>query len=278
MTIVEAMRDAACRLAPTSDTPRLDAEILMAFAVGVTRSELLIHHMHGEAPAKFEAMVARRHLCEPVAYIVGATEFFGRSFSVSRDVLIPRSDSETVVEAMLDQMHGTVSGAVLDLGVGSGALLLTLLAERSGLRGVGADRSQAALDVAQRNADALHLSDRCELLRWDWNASQDGLDWLTSLGSFDFVIANPPYVETDAELEPSVSNFEPHSALFAGKDGLNDYRVIIPMLRSLGAKVCVLEIGSMQAKAVAALAGAHGFAAKVRNDIANRPRAVVLHA
>lgn len=269
-TVTDALRRATARL--KTDWARDEAEMLMAHALGVTRSAMLLRHMRDPAPPSFTKMLARRLADEPVAYIIGETEFHGRRFAVSRDVLIPRADSETVLQAALDA--APAARRVLDCGTGSGCLLLSLLAERPGARGIGIDRSAAALAIAARNARSLGLDDRCDLRAGDWTAP----GWADELGAFDLVIANPPYVEEDADLDRSVRDFEPHGALFAGPEGLDDYRILIPRLTGLltPGGIAVLEIGYRQADAVTAIAAETGFAATLGHDIAGRPRALTL--
>lgn len=266
------MRAAAEHLSETSDTARLDAELLMAEALGVSRSELLLRHTGDVVPPSFAKLVRRRASHEPVAHILGHQDFYGRSFLVTPDVLIPRGDSETLIEAALGILHG--GGRVLDCGTGSGALLLTLLAERSALEGVGTDISPRALEVAAANTSRLGVEGRARMLHLDWRAA----GWSRGLGRFELVIANPPYVETGADLEPSVRDFEPATALFAGEDGLDDYRILIPQLPRLLAPggAAILEIGSAQADSVSDLARACGFDVTLRRDLAHRPRALVL--
>lgn len=273
MTVSAALRAASARLAATSDTARLDAEVLMAHALGVTRSDLLLRHMDGDEPPAFAALVERRAGHEPVAYIVGEQEFFGRPFRVTPATLIPRADSESVVEAVLAACPAPAR--VLDCGTGTGALLLTVLGECPAASGVGIDRSAQALAVAQGNAQALGLAARARMLAADWH--QPG--WAADLGRFDLILANPPYVEVDAPLDPDVRDFEPGEALFAGPEGLDDYRVLIPQLPALlvPGGVAVLEIGHRQAPAVSLIAADAGFSAKVRHDLAGRARALVLH-
>ena len=271
-TVAEALRNAAERLADTFDTARLDTEVLMAHTLGVSRSDLLLRHMRDAAPAGFAALVERRAGHEPVAYIVGEQEFYGRPFRVTPDVLIPRGDSEATLAAALE---GAVeSGRVLDLGVGSGTLLLSFLAERPAWDGVGIDRSPEALAVAGDNACRLGLENRARLLRADWHAP----GWHDGVGTFDRVIANPPYVESEAELAPSVRGYEPAGALFAGADGLDDYRVLIPQLHALLAPggAAVLEIGAAQGDSVAEIARLAGFSTDLRRDLAGRSRALIL--
>jgi release factor glutamine methyltransferase len=271
-SVAEALREAAGRLAATSDSARLDAELLMAEALGISRSELLLRHMQDEAPAAFEALVARREQREPVAYILGRKEFYGREFVVAPGVLIPRMDSEATVAAALEACPKP--RRVLDCGVGSGALLFTVLAETGGGEGVGIDRSEEALAIAVLNASRHAIGPRGPLLRRDW--SQPG--WADDLGRFDLVLANPPYVEDDAPIEPDVRRWEPEGALFAGPEGLDDYRILVPQLPALLAEggIAVLEIGASQAEAVSAIAADAGFSSVLRRDLGGRPRALVL--
>ena len=269
-TVAEAIRDAADRI--EVDWARDDAEILMAHALGVTRGAMLLSHMRAPAPAAFEAMLARRLEHEPVAYILGESEFYGRRFTVTPDVLIPRGDSETTLAAALEA--APTARRILDCGTGSGNLLLSFLAERPDATGIGIDRSPATLAVAEANARALGLSDRAKLQLADW--TEPG--WADDLGTFDLVIANPPYVEDDAELDASVRDHEPAGALFAGPEGLDDYRALMPQLSGLltADGVAVLEIGHRQADAVSALAAGAGFGTALRRDLADRPRVLIV--
>ncbi|HEX4849136.1 MAG TPA: peptide chain release factor N(5)-glutamine methyltransferase [Novosphingobium sp.] len=272
MSVADAIREAAARLAGGSDTARLDAEVLMAHALGVSRSALLLHRMHDPVPADYDALVERRIGHEPVAYITGGIEFFGREFVVSPAVLIPRGDSEVLVEAAL--AAAPAPGRVLDCGTGSGALLLSVLAERTGAEGVGIDRSLDALQLAATNAARLGLADRARMVGADWDAP----GWCDGLGRFDLILANPPYVEDTAELAPSVRAHEPAGALFAGADGLDAYRVLIPQLPALLVEggMALVEIGHRQAEAVGEMAMAAGFAVELHHDLAGRPRVLAL--
>lgn len=271
-SVATALRTAAQLLANTSDTARLDAELLMAHALGISRSDMLLRGADLDAPDGFADLVERRSHHEPVAYILGVQEFYGREFRVSPAVLIPRGDSETIVDAALTQCGDTAR--ILDLGTGSGALLLTLLTEKTGTTGIGIDASLGAISIAASNAAHLGVEDRAQILRHDWTEA----DWQEGLGQFDLVVANPPYVETTVELDRSVAAFEPAAALYAGPEGLDDYRIIIPQLRSLLAHggVIVLEIGYQQADAVSAIAVDCGFAVELFRDLAHRPRALLL--
>lgn len=269
-TVAEAIRDAAQRLAETSDTARLDAEVLMEHALGVDRSRLLLMHMRDMAPASFAALVERRAGHEPVAYITGIQGFYGLPFRVDPAVLIPRGDSETLVEAALAARPDARS--VLDCGTGSGALLLATLANLPLAQGVGIDRSAGALEMAQANAEALGLSDRVRMVAADWHAS----GWSAGFGHFDLILANPPYVEEEAALDTSVRGFEPAGALFAGPEGLDDYRVLVPQLPGLLAPggVALVEIGHAQAEAVSAIGVACGLSATLHRDLAGRARVI----
>ncbi len=271
MTIAEVLREAAQKLSSTSDTARLDAEILMAHALGKSRSDMLLMHMKDEAPDGFEALLGRRVAREPVAYITGVQEFYGREFRVTPDVLIPRGDSESVVEAALSRVPNPTQ--ILDLGAGSGALLLTLLAETKA-SGLGIDQSFRAIDVANANAEKLGVADRAQLCVADWSVP----GWSESLGLYDLIISNPPYVESDASLDLDVREFEPATALFAGEEGLDDYQRIIPQLRCLLTPdgIAVLEIGAEQASDVSSIAENEGFNVETTRDLAGRDRALIL--
>lgn len=273
MTVSAAIRAATEQLSATSDTARLDAEVLMAHALGATRSDLLLRHMRDDVPADFAALVERRIKHEPVAYITGTQDFFGLTFAVSPAVLIPRGDSEVMVETALAARPAATR--VLDCGTGSGALLLAVLANLPEARGVGIERSAEALAVVQGNADTLGLSARVDLRRADWD--QPG--WADRLGQFDLILANPPYVEDAAALAPSVRAHEPGGALFAGPDGLDAYRILIPQLPALLSPggVALIEIGHTQAAAVSAIAAASGFAATLHRDLGGRPRVLELN-
>ncbi|MCB2061373.1 MAG: peptide chain release factor N(5)-glutamine methyltransferase [Novosphingobium sp.] len=273
MTIAQALRESAAALAASSDTARLDAELLMAHALGVSRSDLLLRHMDDEPPPGFTGLVERRLAHEPVAYIIGHREFFGLDFRVSPSVLIPRPDSEVLVEAAIAGRPD--ARAVLDCGTGSGALLLAVLANLPGASGTGIDNSAAALEIARANASALGLGGRARMIRADWNEP----GWTDSLAApFDLILANPPYVETSAELSASVSEYEPSTALFAGREGLDAYRALVPQLPGLLASggLALVEIGMHQADAVSGIASDAGFTAKLRRDLGDRARVLEL--
>lgn len=276
MTLADAIREAAEHLSATSDTARLDAELLMAHAHKVSRSDLLLRGMAIEAwnaPDGFWDLVERRARREPMAYILGYADFYDRDFYVTPDVLIPRPDSESLVDAALAAAPS--AKRILDMGTGSGALLIILLRKLKHAIGVGIDASEAALAIAERNAARNSmLEKRAKFFCRDWTVP----DWSEGLGKFDLVICNPPYVEDDAELDPDVRDYEPASALFAGPEGLDDYRVIVPKLGKLllPGGLAVLEIGWKQADAVSTIARESGFETELRHDLAGRPRALIL--
>lgn len=269
-TVAEAIRDATQILGAGTDTARRDAEFLMAQALGTSRSDLFLHRMAEVMPPAFSGLVARRVLHEPVAYIRGFQEFFGLDFTVSPAVLIPRGDSETLVEAALNARPD--ARRVLDCGTGSGALLLAVLNELPLATGIGIDRSEPALAVARDNAVRLGLSSRSTLSAADWTAP----GWAQAFGLFDLVLANPPYIEDAASLDPDVRDHEPAEALFAGPDGLDAYRALVPQLPGLlaGKGVALVEIGATQAAAVTAMGAAAGLSAQLHLDLAGRPRVI----
>jgi release factor glutamine methyltransferase len=259
------------------DTPRLDAELLLAHALGEARLAMLAGTapVSAEVVANFEALLERRRAREPVAHILGWREFWSLPLRVTPDVLVPRPDSETLIEAAIAERGGQAPAAILDLGTGSGALLLAALSHWPAARGLGIDRSAEALAVAEGNAASLGLAGRAAFRLLDWRAP----GWVERLGGpFDLVLANPPYVPDDAELMPEVAAHEPAGALFAGPDGLDDHRILLPALPRLLAPggVAVLEFGEGQAAALGAMAADAGLPARIAADLAGRPRAIVL--
>lgn len=258
---------------PSSVTARLDAEALLAHVLGMERLSLLATAPLVEGPQvqAFRELVERRRRSEPVAYLVGEREFWSLRLKVTPDVLIPRPDSETLIEAALDWFGDRAPATILDLGTGSGALLLAALSEWPKAWGLGIDRSPAALAVASANAKALGLAARAAFLACDWASG--------IVGRFDLVLSNPPYVEEGAELPVDVRAHEPPAALFAGPDGLSAYRRLIPEISGLLAPggVAILEAGVGQQGSIIALARKVGLHAMARADLEGRPRAISLH-
>lgn len=273
MTRREALAGAARRLGGSSETPRLDAELLLAAALGIERQALFLSDLNEEAPAGFEPLVARREKGEPIAYITGRRGFWTIELEVAPGVLVPRPDSETLIEAAVAHFGSVGSGgprSILDLGTGSGALLLAALDQWPTAHGIGIDRCDRALAIARANGDRLGLANRAQFRLGDWG---EGIEQ-----SFDLVLCNPPYVEADAALPRDVFEWEPHEALFAGADGLDDYRRIAPQISGLlgeGGIACI-EIGLGQAAAVTALFAAAGLRVDQREDLGGRTRCLIL--
>lgn len=262
-----ALAEAAARFVG-SDTPRLDAELLMAHALGIERGALLLDPYRAVPPG-FAALVERRAGGEPVAYLTGRRGFWTLDLGVGPGALVPRADSETLVEAALGlgaRFAGGAPATILDLGTGPGTLLLALLSEWPGALGLGVDRSAAALGYAVANARACGMATRARFVQGDWDASL--------CARFDLIVSNPPYIAEDEALPREVAGFEPAGALFAGADGLDAYARIIPalphLLRPGGA--ALLEIGWTQADAVGAMLTAAGFTVTRHHDLGGRPR------
>ncbi|MEG3145000.1 peptide chain release factor N(5)-glutamine methyltransferase [Sphingomonas sp. RT2P30] len=263
-----ALAEAAARFT-FSQTARLDAELLMAHALGVSREALLLRHLDDPVPDGFAALVARRAAHEPIAYIIGTRAFWTIDLAVGPGVLIPRADSETLIEAAIDHFGDRAPARILDLGTGPGTLLLAALDQWPAATGLGIDASDAALACARDNATRLGMTDRVAFRHDDWAAGV--------AEQFDLVLANPPYIGTSEPLPDEVRAHEPAAALFAGLDGLDAYRIIAPQLPALLAPggVAIVEIGATQAEAVTALLAAQGLTVALRHDLAGRPRALV---
>lgn len=269
MRVREALADAVRRLATTSETARLDAELLMAHTLGVSRDALLLGN-DGEAPAEFEALIKRRLAHEPIAYITGRRDFWTIDLEVGPGVLIPRPDSETLIEAAVEHFGKDGPERVLDLGTGPGTLLLAALAQWPTAHGLGIDASETALGFARRNADRLGLADRVAWRLGDWG---EGVE-----GQFDLILCNPPYVAAEAELPPDIAEWEPAGALYGGADGLADYRRLAPQLGHLLAPggIACIELGAGQRETAASLFAAEGFIINSRADLSGTPRALIL--
>lgn len=269
MTLREALNEAARRLELVSDTSRLDAELMMAHTLGVSRETMLLRHLDDDAPDGFGPLLARREAHEPLAYITGTRDFWTISLSVAPGVLIPRPDSETLIEAAVTHFGDTGPERVLDLGTGSGALLLAALSQWPHATGLGIDASFAALAVAQGNATRLGLAARAHFVIGNW---AEGVE-----ERFDLILCNPPYVETGASLPAHIRDHEPATALFGGPDGLDSYHALIPQLadRLAPGGMIALEIGSAQAASVSSLFRASGLRPQVRRDLAGKDRAIL---
>lgn len=270
-SIPRALNRAVERFSPISDTPRLDAELLMAAALGIGRDRLILDAPNGEEPQAFADYVERRAAGEPVAYISGHRGFWTIDLEVGPGALIPRPDSETLIAAAVEHFARTAGPLrILDLGTGPGTLLLAALDQWPDATGVGIDASDEALGYARRNAERIGLDDRASLRVGNW---ADGID-----ERFDLVLCNPPYVATDEETGPGVAEYEPSEALFAGPDGLDDYRRLAPQLGSLISPkgLAAVEIGHQQADAVSVLFRQQGLESTLARDLAGRPRALLI--
>jgi release factor glutamine methyltransferase len=281
-TIGTAVADARRRLTDAGvGEAALDARLLVQHVLNIDAAMIVGHperQLDADERKRLADLVTRRCRREPLAYIVGMHEFWSLPLAVNAATLVPRPASETVVEAALDWVTDQAIDraaplTLLDLGTGSGCLLLALLSELPGARGVGVDISPAAIDVARANATALGLDDRVGFVVADWAA---GLG-----GRFDIIVANPPYVPTDDRetLAPEIVSYEPEGAVFAGADGLDAYRETIPHLDRLLASggAAFLEIGAGQDQSVVELAEDQGLQVLgITKDLSGIPRCVAI--
>ena len=284
LTIREMIVEATGRLLGAGiETARQDAWLLLCHAANRDRATLMAHGQERLPAAdvrSFRALVDRRATREPVAHILGMREFWSLPFQVNSDVLCPRPESETIVEAALATIKDSVGAGrmplrILDLGTGCGCLLLALLHELPAAFGVGVDLSRQALAVAATNAERLELAARAAWIQGDWGCALRG--------SFDLIVSNPPYVRTGdlPDLAPEVRIFEPRGALVAGTDGLDAYRSLAHDIKRLLAPraVACIELGFGQANSVAALMTAAGLTCLGREaDLAGIDRCLMVTA
>jgi release factor glutamine methyltransferase len=255
-------------------TPQLDARVLMNHSLGIT-SETLMNsgskNLSETEASKYRKLVERRLKREPIAYITGRKEFWSMNFNVSSSTLVPRPDSETLVEAVLADFPRGKSLRVLDLGTGSGCLLLSILSEFANATGVGVDLSPEAVKIATENAEKLGLSERVVFKVSDWATNLNG--------EFDIIISNPPYIPSQqiTVLDQEVRDYEPRAALDGGKDGLDCYRIIIPQTARLiteSGKI-YFEIGNGQDEEVRKIGTASGLNfVKEAQDLAGTIRVI----
>lgn len=265
--------------AKNSDTARLDSELIMCQALSCSRIDLYCHYdkpVNDEERQTIRDSLKKRADGEPVAYILGEKEFYGRSFQVSSDVLIPRPETEHLIEEVLSLHKQRPIERFLEIGVGSGAIALTLSKEISQLRGQAWDISKAAILVAESNANKLSV-DSVEFLEMDALSDES---WSSHEGKLDLICSNPPYIaETETNLmSTSVLDYEPHIALFAANDGLEFYEKIASKAASLlnkGGRV-VVEIGAFQAEKVQEIFISRAWSeVRVIEDLAKHPRIIV---
>jgi release factor glutamine methyltransferase len=276
LTLVQAWKGAKARLEAAGLVgPVIDARMLVEAAADATRVDIITdphRELTSEQAAKLDEYLGRRERREPVSHILGRKGFWKIMLRVTPDVLTPRPDTEVIVDEALRTFPEHKAFRVLDLGVGSGAILLAILAERAGARGLGVDVSEEALAVARDNAASLGLANRVALLRGDWTAGLEN-------DGFDLVVSNPPYIADHIieTLEPEVKDHEPHLALSGGADGLDAYRTLAPeILRVLKpGGMFLVEIGYDQKDAVEGLFREAG-AQEVRTirDLGDRDRVV----
>jgi release factor glutamine methyltransferase len=253
-TLAEAMETAAALLAP-SETARRDAELLMTHVTGLSRAELLTHperELTERQSNHYQAAILRRAQHEPVQHILGTQEFYGRDFIVNRLVLIPRPETEHLVETALALRPEPKR--ILDIGTGSGILAITLALELANATVTATDISAAALAVAQKNAQQAGMEARVRFV---------ASDLFAALGEerFDCIVSNPPYVGMSEVLEPQVRDYEPPTALYAGEDGMAIYHRLIPAAvehLEPGGRL-LLEIGHGQSDALHAVLAQSGF-------------------
>jgi release factor glutamine methyltransferase len=265
----EERREAARRIG--GRTGALDARLLMAHAIGIAVERVPLldgRELSTDEAAAFEAMVARRVAGEPVARIVGEKEFWGLNFRITPAVLVPRPDTETLVAAALTAAARDTDISVLDIGTGSGAILVALLTELPRARGIGTDISEAALELAAGNAVRLGVAERCRFVAASWAESIGG--------TYNLVVANPPYIPTStiAELDADVRVFDPALALDGGPDGLDGHRATLSAMRRLLARNGhgFVEIGAGQGPDFQALARPGGFTVRFHHDLAGIER------
>ncbi|MDR6623993.1 peptide chain release factor N(5)-glutamine methyltransferase [Caulobacter segnis] len=275
-TLVKAWTAAKDRLKDAGiDQPSIDARLMLEVAAGVTRTEIVTdpyRELTAEQAAMLDEFLARRARREPVSHIIGRKGFWKILLQVNKNVLTPRPETEVIVDEVLKAFPEAMPFSMLDLGVGSGTILLAVLAERPAAKGLGVDASSEALAVARDNAANLDLNNRAALMHGDWTA---GL----ADASFDLVVSNPPYIPSAVieTLEPEVRDHEPRLALDGGEDGLEAYRLLAPeILRVLKpGGMFAVEIGYDQSKAVEALfkaAGAQGV--RTVKDLSTHDRVV----
>lgn len=277
MRIDKAISDLAGQLSEAGiETASLDARLLVQYALGLTDMDLVLRfdELLDEVALSNIRSLGERRLCrEPVAHILGQREFWGLSFKVTKDVLVPRPDSEILVESILSKIQDPRQPLrIVDIGTGSGCLLLALLSELPNAYGVGLDISVAALDVARENTMRLGMKGRADFVLGNYSAA---------IGSADILISNPPYLaECElADLEADVADYDPVSALVSGPEGLEAYREIFSVVQLWNKKPSLMafEFGYRQGRGLLDLAALFGFEnATICKDLGNRDRILLI--
>lgn len=261
------------------ESAALDARVLLCHITGWTQ-EFVLAHPEAELSlplvGEYEALIARRMLHEPIAYICGYREFWGRDFAVNEETLIPRPDTEALIELLLGHYptDGEAPESVLELGIGTGCILISLLCAWSDAYGVGIDCAKGAVQAAQKNAKTHRVHDRATLYVSHWDSA------IPDTEHFDVLVSNPPYITLadHRALQPGVRDYEPEMALVAGHDGLDAYRAIATLADARVSKkgVVALEVGYEQAPAVKEIFTAHGWhCKKTQPDLAGIDRALL---
>lgn len=265
LTVADVLTKAVVPLrAAEIEGARRDARILLGHVIGAGRAMTARDVVSDDEQARFEALIARRAAREPVSRIIGSREFWSRNFRLSAATLDPRPDTETLIDAALSLVASRSAPlGILDLGTGTGCILLALLSELPNARGHGSDASGAAIGVARENAVALGLGARATFSVGDWCRDLSGV--------FDLIVSNPPYIPSAeiASLEPEVSRFDPRAALDGGPDGLEAYRrIAVEAARHVAESgALLLEVGQNQAPAVEAILAAQGWELAVGGPI-----------
>ena len=277
-SVKDVLRNAVLELQGAHiETASMDARMLLQFVLELTREELLLDNEREISPkqlAQYQLLLDKRKNRQPVSQLIGKREFWGMCFKVTQDTLDPRPDSETLIEAILARLpNREVPLKVLDLGTGTGCLLLTVLSQYPNAQGIGVDISLDALNVARENAKKLGLEHRVEFLSSCWGNEVKE--------SYDLVISNPPYIPSSIipSLAPEVAQWEPKLALDGGEDGMDCYRAIVPQLKTLLAPqgLAVFEIGIGQAKDLQAVVESHAMqVAGSKDDMAYITRCVLV--
>lgn len=270
MTVRQALEEATAILRDAGiENANRDARWLLAHALNAETALLAARTndvLTSADAARFETLIEKRATRQPVSQIIGKREFYGREFQVTPDVLDPRPETEAMIDWAL---NGPEPARILDLGTGSGAIIVTLLALWPNAQGVATDISPAALKVAHANATKHNILDRLRFCEGPW--------WACVNGTFDLIVCNPPYIAPTSDLSPEVSKWEPHAALFAGQDGLEAYRALAPGLSKHldPSGRAIFEFGADQGDAVQAIFAAH-FDGKLEQlaELAGRPRFV----